>query len=185
MFKRILQVTVWSALVGSFAFPALIPAVASADPPLTYTFRQQVANSGYAASVPLTAQQDGLGTPNRRVPIPAPIDCLLRIGDLHASVHRPGFMNGTVIGECPTPVDEMFHYAQIWERRFWGWDRIGVRDVYEGSPTRRGVATASDFCKVNPGGIQLEGYGRVTIAGTPYYVINKLFGQVKPNPCGL
>ncbi len=93
-------------------------------------------------------------------------------------------MNGTVIGECPTPVDEMFHYAQIWERRFWGWDRIGVRRVYDGSTIRRGVATASNFRKVNPGDPTRGIWSRYD-RRHPYYVINKLFGEVNPNPCGL
>ena len=69
--------------------------------------------------------------------------------------------------------------------RFWGWDRVGVRDAYDGTYTRFGRANANEVCRINPGGFQLEGYGRITIAGEHYPVLNKLFGEPEDNPCNL
>lgn len=46
-------------------------------------------------------------------------------------------------------VPQMSHTAQLWEHRFWGFDRIGTRGSYFGRWVTRGTATARAECVNN------------------------------------
>ena len=109
--------------------------------------------------------------------------CRLRAHHIHESEHKDGRMNGEVRGTCRPAVRWMWHYAQLWEWRFWGWDRIGRRGIYNHGPTTVGSAYGNDICR--DGHIRLEGYGWIQSNNGQIYFAHHPVWRYATNPCGL
>lgn len=59
-------------------------------------------------------------------PAPAnPGGCNTAAHDPHPSAHVPGTIPAEVRQDCPNAVEQNSTDAQMWEHRFWGFDRIG------------------------------------------------------------
>jgi hypothetical protein len=110
-----------------------------------------------------------------------PSGCYQRADNPHESAHA-GNMAGHVWAICRNVIPEMYHTAQLWEQRWWGWDRIGVKGTFHRTRVSRGRATGSDRCRKN--WIRVTGSGWVVdVDGRRYYSStesNHIY-----NPCGL
>jgi hypothetical protein len=74
----------------------------------------------------------------------------------------------------------MVHTAQLWETRFWGWDRIGVPGLFSGDHTRQGSAFANDVC--HDGTFRVTGSGHVVdVDGRTYFAASE--SAHVTNPC--
>jgi hypothetical protein len=112
----------------------------------------------------------------------SPSGCTQYADDPHDSGHRDGRMNGVVRTGCLNTVPRMSFTAQMWETRWWGWDRIGIK----GSITVYGWKTAktqgNDWCKNNM--VRVTGSGFVVDVDNRTYYASTESIHVK-NPCGL
>jgi hypothetical protein len=100
----------------------------------------------------------------------------------HDSGHFDGRVNGTVRTVCRTAVPRISHTAQLWETRWWGWDRIGIK----GSVTRYSTSFAktfgNDWCKKNT--VRVTGNGYVIDVDLRTYYASTESIHVT-NPCHL
>ena len=114
----------------------------------------------------------------------SPSGCAQHAHYPHRSSHRkPAWIvNSEIESECDSPVPVMYHTAQLWEQRFWGWDRIGNRGVFRGSAVDEGSAYANDECKKNVVETIGEGYV-IDVDGQEYQARTKSIQ--KYNPCNL
>ena len=71
------------------------------------------------------------------------------LGNIHASTHHPGSMNVTLKLKCNFRLQILHIWAQLWEKRFWGWDRIGVRGSQTVYDANRATVHANDECRNN------------------------------------
>jgi hypothetical protein len=112
----------------------------------------------------------------------SPSGCYQKADDPHDSGHRDGRMNGVVRTKCTRAVPRMSFTAQMWETRWWGWDRIGIK----GSITVYGWSYAktfgNDWCKNNTVRVTGNGYV-IDVDGRTYYASTES-AHVK-NPCDL
>ncbi len=115
-------------------------------------------------------------------PAVSPSGCIQRAHHPHKSSHEPGRMNAEVRATCNTNVPLMSHEAQMWERRFWGWDRIGDKQPFQDDWVDEGSAYANDVCRNN--NIRATGLGEIAdIDGKTYYA--KTESARIDNPCSL
>lgn len=56
-----------------------------------------------------------------------PFGCTLQANYPHVSGHNPGGINAGIVTQCTSGSPLwILQSAQLWETRFWGWDRIGT-----------------------------------------------------------
>ena len=116
--------------------------------------------------------------------IVSPSGCVQTADHPHNSFHEPTRANGTVRAVCRkySRVPSFWLTAQMWETRWWGWDRIGVR----GKVTRAFVASvgtfANDWCKKNT--VRVTGDGYVIDVDARKYYASTVSASIK-NPCNL
>jgi hypothetical protein len=112
----------------------------------------------------------------------SPSGCIQRADYPHKSTHVPGTMNGVVTTTCRVYIPEISSSAQMWETRWWGWDRIGQRGTVTDRDSRVASTNASDTCKNNT--VRVTGSGFVIdVDGKTYYASTESL-HVK-NPCNL
>ena len=58
-------------------------------------------------------------------------------------------MNAEIEAVCDSAVPFMYHTAQLWEKRWWGLDKIGVKGTFTGENRWSGSAYSNDVCKIN------------------------------------
>jgi hypothetical protein len=112
----------------------------------------------------------------------SPSGCLQRVDHPHQSIHEPGTADGVVTTSCRVSIPEISHSAQMWETRWWGWDRIGHKGSVRVFNSRSASTTAWDWCKKNTVRVTGNGYV-VDIDGRAYYASTESI-HVK-NPCHL
>jgi hypothetical protein len=112
----------------------------------------------------------------------SPSGCVQRADYPHKSTHVPKTMNGVVRTMCRVLVPKISESAQMWESRWWGWDRIGIRGAISDIESRGLSVNASDKCRNNT--VRVTGSGSVVdIDGRTYYATTESI-HVK-NPCHL
>lgn len=112
----------------------------------------------------------------------SPSGCVQRANNPHYSTHVAGRMNAEVRATCATTVPRMYHTSQLWETRWWGWDRIGVKGVFDRTWASRGSAYGNDTCRNNL--IRATGDGFVDDRdGQRYYSATE--SNWIDNPCNL
>jgi hypothetical protein len=94
----------------------------------------------------------------------------------------PGTADGVVTTTCRASIPEISHTAQMWETRWWGWDRIGHKGSVTVFDSIGASTTAWDVCKKNT--VRVTGNGFVVdVDGRRYYASTESI-HVK-NPCHL
>jgi hypothetical protein len=112
----------------------------------------------------------------------SPSGCIQRADYPHKSTHVPGTMNGVVRTTCLVYVHKISESAQMWETRWWGWDRIGIRGSVTDIDAKAASTNASDKCRNNT--VRVTGSGSVVdVDGRTYYATTESI-HVK-NPCHL
>lgn len=107
--------------------------------------------------------------------------CSGNLGRIHASTHRPGRMNVTFTVRCNQQMSTLHVWAQLWEDRWWGWDRIGVKGKSTSDNVTKSTVHANDRCRNN--------YIRATSGG--WGILNGTYHQgpsytrYATNPCNL
>jgi hypothetical protein len=146
----------------------------------------QVASATVSAPAPQgTTARAGYDAPAWSAPAPqllSPSGCIQYADNPHYSTTTPGRMNAKVRAECVLTVPKMQHSAQLWETRWWGWDRIGINQPYSKLWSKFGRAMANDWCKNNT--VRGTGYGYVTDRDGRTYYAATVSASVK-NPCTL
>jgi hypothetical protein len=100
----------------------------------------------------------------------------------HQSTHVPGTMNGAIRAKCSAVVPQISLTAQMWETRWWGWDRIGKKGYMNAYNHSEAQAYGNDICRNAT--IRTTGNGFVIdVDRQPYYASTESI-HVK-NPCGL
>jgi hypothetical protein len=112
----------------------------------------------------------------------SPSGCIQRADYPHRSSHLPGTAAGVVTTTCNQYVPEIAFTAQMWETRWWGWDRIGTRGVVARWGVKQISATAWDWCKKNT--VRVTASGHVIDVDFRWYYANTESVHVT-NPCGL
>ena len=92
-----------------------------------------------------------------------PANCTTAAHDPHPSSHQPGRINAEVRQTCPVVVDDISAEAQLWEDRFWGWDRIGEKGFALPKRGTKASAFANAECRVND--IRVTGFGHYSWNG--------------------
>jgi hypothetical protein len=136
-----------------------------------------------AATSPATRSgyfpQPGTGVSAQAV---SPSGCVQYADHPHYSSTAVNRVNGKVRAVCNVTVPKMSHSAQLWETRWWGWDRIGINQPYSRLWSKFGRAMANDWCRNNT--VRVTGYGYVIDRDGQSYYASTVSGSVK-NPCGL
>lgn len=91
-------------------------------------------------------------------------------------------MNGEVRATCNTTVPRMYHTAQMWEVRWWGWDRIGIVGTHDRTWVSYGSAFGNDTCRKN--WVRVTGDGFIDDRDGQRYYSNTESSPIY-NPCGL
>jgi hypothetical protein len=87
-----------------------------------------------------------------------PSQCVQQANNPHRSDHY-GWMSAEVTANCRAKVIHMYHTAQLWENRWWGGEKIGVRDTFDKTNVKSGAANAHEVCIANdPIWVTGEGY---------------------------
>jgi hypothetical protein len=110
-----------------------------------------------------------------------PSGCYQRADNPHLSTHY-GNMSGDVWAICRNAIPEMYHTAQLWEKRWWGWDRIGTVGTFHRTWVSRGRATGEDRCRKN--WIRVTGNGWIVDVDYRKYYASTESNHIY-NPCGL
>jgi hypothetical protein len=168
------------AVVSTTATLALLtigaPQVASAAAPRE-TAPPAVAQAGY------TSKAWVAGAPGRATPVVvSPSGCIQYADYPHGSTSTGGRVNGKVRAVCRVTVPKMQHSAQLWETRWWGWDRIGINQPYSRAWSSFGRAMANDWCKNNT--VRVTGNGYVIDRDLKTYTAATISSTIK-NPCAL
>jgi hypothetical protein len=112
----------------------------------------------------------------------SPSGCIQRADYPHKSTHVPGTMNGVVRTVCHVYVRRISESAQMWESRWWGWDRIGIKGFVSDIDSKALSANASDKCRKNT--VRVTGSGSVLdVDGRTYYATTESIHA--KNPCHL
>jgi hypothetical protein len=133
--------------------------------------------TGYRAAPDAGVAAAGIATA-----IVSPSGCIQRADYPHKSTHRPGTADGVVTTKCNRHVPEIAQTAQMWETRWWGWDRIGTKGVVSRFEVAIVSSTAWDWCKKNT--VRVTGSGHVIDIDRHWYYASTVSISVK-NPCGL
>jgi hypothetical protein len=112
----------------------------------------------------------------------SPSGCVQQADYPHQSTHVAGTMNGQVRTTCRVYVPRISETAQMWETRWWGWDRIGSKGSVSVIDSKSVTVNASDKCRNNT--VRVTGSGSVVdVDGRTYYAATESI-HVK-NPCHL
>ncbi|HEY5013624.1 MAG TPA: hypothetical protein VIK61_13105 [Acidimicrobiia bacterium] len=112
----------------------------------------------------------------------SPSGCVQRADYPHASTHVPNTTNGVVTTRCNAYVPKIAHSAQLWETRWWGWDRIGHKGYVSVIDSKGASANGWDTCKKNT--VRVTGSGSVVdVDGRTYYASTESIHV--NNPCHL
>jgi len=84
--------------------------------------------------------------------------------DPHPSSHEVGRINAEVRQTCPIAVEKNSAEAQLWESRWWGWDRIGDGGFSDLKTRKVSSAFADAGCRDND--IRVTGFGHYEWHGT-------------------
>jgi hypothetical protein len=135
-------------------------------------------SAAYAPSTSSTSSTGGAATPATV----SPSGCVQQADYPHKSTHVPGTMNGTVRTTCRVYVPRISENAQMWEKRWWGWDRIGIKGSAGDIDSRVLTVNASDKCRNNT--VRVTGSGSVIdVDGRTYYATTESIHV--NNPCQL
>jgi hypothetical protein len=121
----------------------------------------------------------GAVSPNLAV---SPSGCVQTADYPHRSTHRPGTADGVLRTNCIRHIPEIAQTAQMWETRWWGWDRIGTKGVVARFEVANVTSTAWDWCKKNT--VRVTGSGHVIDIDHRSYYASTMSISVK-NPCKL
>jgi hypothetical protein len=135
-----------------------------------------VPNTAHASYHPVAAA--GTVAPNTT----SPSGCIQQADYPHKSTHVPGTMNGTVRTVCRVYVPRISENAQMWESRWWGWDRIGIKGSAGDIDSKALTVNASDKCRNNT--VRVTGSGSVIDVDRRTYYATTESIHVK-NPCQL
>lgn len=115
-------------------------------------------------------------------PVPvSPSGCYQRVDNPHRSLHK-GWIAGELTTQCRNPVPEINQTAQLWEQRWWGWDRVGSKGAKHAFWKRYLKSWAKVTCRNSH--LKTTGTGYVVdLDGSHYYA--STYGAVVSNPCGL
>ena len=149
--------------------------LAGSAPPVASAAAAPQATTGRAGYGPRPSPQV---VPN----VVSPSGCVQYADQPHSSTTTPGRVNGKVRAVCSLTVPKMSHSAQLWETRWWGWDRIGINQPYSRLWSKFGRAMANDWCKNNT--VRVTGNGYVIDRDGRSYYASTVSSSVK-NPCGL
>ena len=112
----------------------------------------------------------------------SPSGCVQFADYPHRSTHVPGTMNGLVRTSCRIYIPKISETAQMWESRWWGWDRIGIKGSVSDIDSKSASTSASDKCRNNS--VRVTGSGSVVdVDGRTYYSSTE--SRHVTNPCGL
>jgi hypothetical protein len=135
-----------------------------------------------AAAAP-AAGQAGYASPSESGATPnaaGPSACVQVADYPHASSHVPGTMDGAIRTVCANAVPEIKYTAQLWQTRWWGWDRIGSVGHANVFNVKLAKAISSHTCENTT--IRTTGNGYVIdVDGRAYYASTTSI-SVK-NPC--
>ena len=114
----------------------------------------------------------------------SPSGCVQTADHPHNSGHEDGRANGAVRAVCRkySRVPNFWLTAQMWETRWWGWDRIGVRGTVSRSFVSSVATFGNDWCKKNT--VRVTGNGYVLDVDARKYYASTVSVSIK-NPCGL
>jgi hypothetical protein len=112
----------------------------------------------------------------------SPSGCTQKTDYPHKSTHRPGSADGVLRSECNGHIPLIAQTAQMWETRWWGWDRIGTKGVVSRFEVKRVESTAWSWCKKNT--VRTTGSGHVIDVDHRSYYASTMSISVK-NPCQL
>ena len=162
--SRMLRLAVASSVAAIALLTLAVPQVASAA---------TSERAGYGA-----AAEAGTASPSTF----SPSGCIQYADYPHRSTHKPGTADGVVRTACNRYVPEIAQTAQMWETRWWGWDRIGTKGLISRFQIERVASTAWDWCKKNT--VRVTGSGHVIDVDYRWYYASTVSVSVK-NPCRL
>lgn len=111
-----------------------------------------------------------------------PSGCKGSLGLPHKSKHVAGTINSSGKTHCTLgPVPRIYVSAQLWEQRWWGWDRVGNFDSQVRTPGQKVRAFSSWECRKN--WFRVTTRHEVTDVDRRDYYINQVSREVW-NPCG-
>lgn len=120
----------------------------------------------------------------------SPARCGDQLHNIHASSHRPGRMNVEYRVTCKLGSAEKLHgEVQLWEDRFWGWDRIGVAGNSTKRNARKLSVYANDVCRNNHIEATASGYSEERVYDFGLSILMRFSGPERftyaYNPCNL
>lgn len=130
----------WLLLVMSSLGPGILPGTAQAGSRLQseiggaagHGILAPIQSSGKDSSDPCDDVRDII-TPRQKLTGPcgvgvgeSPSECFGHSDYPHNSSHVVGTVNGVARSDCEVAVYYLSVKAQLWESRWWGWDRVGV-----------------------------------------------------------
>jgi hypothetical protein len=163
---------------------AAAQALAAESDPASTAFNAYTDDPAAADDSPesLRARSEQEPGPSDTQAAPGPSGCVQQANNPHGSHHQPGRMNAEVRATCGGIVPHMEHTSQLWERRWWGYDRIGVVGSFNRNNVSQGSAFGNDVCRNNY--VHATGSGFVTdIDGRNYYASTQ--SNTIHNPCNL
>lgn len=112
----------------------------------------------------------------------SPSGCFQRADNPHLSKHSHDIL-GKVWTKCPLgPVPSIHQTVQLWEMRWWGWDRVGTKAQHYDYSVEYAAAFAHASCRQSL--IRSTGSGTVVdVDGHTYYAATE--SKHIDNPCGL
>ncbi len=153
--------------------PAQVAAKADTEPTTTTT------EAPAATKAPPNVDDGSSSTLRNHTPWP----CDGRLDRIHASHHRPGRMNVTFFVNCNHTMDTLHTWAQLWESRFWGWDRIGDRGSQTGDNVTHATVHANARCRNND--VRATAGGSALRLGVNYEGNGLVPPRYAHNPCNL
>jgi hypothetical protein len=112
----------------------------------------------------------------------SPSGCVQTADYPHPSTHVRGTMGGAIRARCRNAVPELSHSAQMWETRWWGWDRIGAKGSVTKYWSNSANAFGTDHCRNST--VRVTGSGFVIdVDGLSYYASTE--SKHVTNPCRL
>jgi hypothetical protein len=112
----------------------------------------------------------------------SPSGCVQYADHPHRSTTIPTRVNGKIRAVCKLSVPKISLSAQLWETRWWGWDRIGINQSVNRSWASYALAMANDWCKKNT--VRVTGNGYVIDRDGRSYYASTVSASIK-NPCNL
>ncbi|MDE0493121.1 MAG: hypothetical protein OXH54_04235 [Acidimicrobiaceae bacterium] len=164
------------AVVVAMLVGALFATQASAKPSGESESAPLEAEESAPAGAPLLWEEDGSVAYDHATP-----PCSGNLGRIHASTHRPGRMNVTFTVRCDQEMSTLHVWAQLWEDRWWGWDRIGVKGKSTSYNVTGSTVHANDRCRNNYIRATSGGWG--ILNGT--YHQGPAYTEYATNPCNL